>query len=98
MCHFLWNAIRLSGIFSGATESDALGTRVVLSAKEYRAYADECLGWAKTARNERERAILLEMAKTWTAAALIAKKRAASSKPISHRTQSKSDKDDSASA
>ena len=33
--------------------------------KEYREFADECLGWAKTARGDRERRILLQMAETW---------------------------------
>jgi hypothetical protein len=39
------------------------------SAKEFREYADECMDWARTARSERERAIFLEMAQTWMAAA-----------------------------
>jgi hypothetical protein len=68
----------------------------VSSEKEYRAYANECLGWAKTARTERERDAFLQMARTWTEAAMIAKKRAASSKPTSR--QLTRDKDDSASA
>jgi hypothetical protein len=70
----------------------------VSSAEEYQAYADECLDWAKTARSQREREIFLEMAKTWAAAALIAKKREAPPKLTSHRTQSTRDKDDNASA
>jgi hypothetical protein len=37
-----------------------------------RAYADECLGWAKKARTESERQILLEIAKTWLVAATLA--------------------------
>jgi hypothetical protein len=37
----------------------------VSSSKEYREYADECLGWARTARSDRERAIFLQMAQTW---------------------------------
>ena len=43
------------------------------SEKEYRAYADECFGWAKTAQTEKEREIFLQMAETWLRAALIAK-------------------------
>jgi hypothetical protein len=41
------------------------GVRIVSSSKEYRKYADECLGWARTARSDRERAIFLQMAQTW---------------------------------
>jgi hypothetical protein len=37
--------------------------------KEYREFADECLGWAKTARGDRVRRILLQMAETWLEAA-----------------------------
>lgn len=33
--------------------------------KEYRSYADECLGWAGTAKSERERRIFLQMAEAW---------------------------------
>ena len=32
------------------------------SSKECREFADECMGWAKTARSERERRIFLQMA------------------------------------
>jgi len=39
------------------------------SAKEFREYADECMDWARTARSEKERAIFIEMAQTWLAAA-----------------------------
>jgi hypothetical protein len=34
----------------------------VSSAREYREFADECFGWAKTANTERERGIFLQMA------------------------------------
>jgi hypothetical protein len=64
----------------------------VSSEKEYRAYASECLGWAKTARTERERDAFLQMAKTWMEAALIAKKRASKS------ANPQQDKGDSATA
>jgi hypothetical protein len=37
----------------------------VVSAQEYRENAQECLGWARTARTEREREIFLQMARTW---------------------------------
>jgi len=40
--------------------------------KEYRELADECLGWAKTARTDRERRIFLGMAETWLRAATLA--------------------------
>ncbi len=36
---------------------------------EFRENADECLGWAKTARSDRERRIFLEMAEAWLEAA-----------------------------
>jgi hypothetical protein len=42
------------------------------SAKEYREYVDECIGWAKTAETDHERDIFLQMAKAWMEAALIA--------------------------
>jgi hypothetical protein len=44
---------------------------VVPSSKpnEYRENADECLGWAKTARSDRERRIFLQMAEAWLAVA-----------------------------
>ena len=45
-------------------------------AAEYRTFADECLGWAKTARSERERNIFLQMAQTWLNAAVLAEGRA----------------------
>jgi hypothetical protein len=36
---------------------------------EYREYADECVGWAKTAKSDKEREIFLQMAHTWREAA-----------------------------
>ncbi|HEX4410136.1 MAG TPA: hypothetical protein VH206_15290 [Xanthobacteraceae bacterium] len=39
------------------------------SAEEFRTFADECMGWAKTAKSARERAIFLQMAETWLVAA-----------------------------
>lgn len=42
------------------------------SAKEFREYADECMGWAKTARSDQEREIFLQMARTWMQAAVLA--------------------------
>ena len=45
------------------------------SSKECREFADECMGWAKTARSEREKRIFLQMAETWLRAAIIADRR-----------------------
>ena len=51
-----------------------MGSRVV-SSKEYREFADECMDWAKTARSDREKRIFLQMAETWLNAALLADRR-----------------------
>jgi hypothetical protein len=40
-----------------------------VSAKEYREFAHECMGWAKTARSDQEQRIFLQMARTWLWAA-----------------------------
>ena len=37
----------------------------MLSAEKFYDYADEHFGWAETAKTERERAILLQMAAAW---------------------------------
>jgi hypothetical protein len=37
----------------------------MLSAKEYRELADECFGWARTAKSDKERRIFLQMAEAW---------------------------------
>jgi hypothetical protein len=42
---------------------------VVSSPKELREYADECIGWARSARTDNERDIFLQMARTWIEAA-----------------------------
>jgi hypothetical protein len=42
---------------------------VVASANEFRENAEECSGWARTARTDRERRIFLQMAQAWTEAA-----------------------------
>ena len=42
-----------------------------MSVNEYRDYADECMGWAKTAKSDRERAIFIQMAQTWLDAAIL---------------------------
>jgi hypothetical protein len=54
------------------------------SAKEFRKYADECMGWAKTARSNQEREIFLQMARTWMQAAVLA--RDAPAQPEQKRT------------
>jgi hypothetical protein len=51
----------------------------VSTVDEYRSYADECFGWARTTKTERERAIFVEMAQTWLKAAAIASRKAAAS-------------------
>jgi hypothetical protein len=43
-----------------------------MSAKEYREYGEECLGWAKTASSDKERDLFLGMADTWMKAAALA--------------------------
>jgi len=40
--------------------------------KKYREFADECVGWAKTAKSDREREIFLQMAQAWAQAATTA--------------------------
>jgi hypothetical protein len=49
-----------------------------MSAKEYREFADECMGWAKTARTDKERKIFIEMAGTWLRAVALAEPATAS--------------------
>jgi hypothetical protein len=49
---------------------------VMTTKKEYREYADECLGWAKPAKSDKEREIFLQMAQTWLEAAYRAGKAA----------------------
>jgi hypothetical protein len=40
------------------------------SATEYREFMEECLRWARTTRSEKHREALIEMAKTWSEAAV----------------------------
>ena len=40
-----------------------------MTAKDFREYAEEHLGWAKTARSTKERQIFLQMAQAWLEAA-----------------------------
>jgi hypothetical protein len=41
----------------------------VPSAQEYHENAEECIGWARTARTDKERDTFLQMARTWIEAA-----------------------------
>jgi hypothetical protein len=50
-----------------------------MSEKEYLKYADECMGWAKIARTDKERQIFIEMASTWLRAAALAERHNSSS-------------------
>jgi len=56
------------------------------SEKEFLEYANECFEWAKTARTDQERDIVLQMANSWTAAALLAKQRES---PVQQSTKDK---------
>ena len=40
-----------------------------MTAKDFREYAEEHLGWAKTARSTKERQTFLQMAQAWLEAA-----------------------------
>jgi hypothetical protein len=92
---FFWNPKKARCIVWTVTIG-ALRTCVVSPAEEYRAYADECLGWAKTAQSEKEREIFLQMAKTWMDAALIAQERDPPFLPPFDLTRSTPNKDDNA--
>ena len=41
------------------------------SREEYKKFVDECMGWAKTARTDRERQIFLQMARACTQSAIL---------------------------
>ena len=43
----------------------SLESAEMASAKQYHQFRDECLRWAQAARNEAERDIYLQLAKTW---------------------------------
>ena len=58
--------------WAGSLKIRHLRARIVTTPKEYREYADECFGWAKTAKSDREREIFLQMAQTWLEAANLA--------------------------
>ena len=40
-----------------------------MSAKQFRKYADECMGWAKAANSDKDRQKYIEMAEIWFRAA-----------------------------
>jgi hypothetical protein len=65
---------RLKQFAGNPTVHCANGSRV-MSSKEYREFADECLHWAKTARSDREKRVFLQMAETWLKAAVVADSR-----------------------
>jgi len=54
----------------------------VCTVEEYRAYADECFDWARTARTEKDRHIFLQMADTWLEAAARASVKAQLANPV----------------
>jgi hypothetical protein len=41
----------------------------MVTAYEYRQFAEDCLRWARAAKDEAERKAFLDMARTWTKAA-----------------------------
>jgi hypothetical protein len=61
--------------------------------KQFRELADECLGWARTARTDRERRIFLGMAETWLHAAMPADQRERKLRAGAHTQRGPSDGD-----
>ena len=59
----------------------ALGT-AVSKADEFRRYAEEALRWAEQSKTEKEQIALIELARTWTQAAVQIESSLASSIPI----------------
>jgi predicted ATPase len=63
-----WNRSPLVTII--LVKGDTQLRRVVASiVNEFRENAEECIGWAQTARSDRERQIFLQMAEAWMEAA-----------------------------
>lgn len=58
-----------------------IGAANVESAIEFRENADECLGWAETARTVRERENFLRMAQSWLDAAAYLEESAVTKEP-----------------
>lgn len=65
-----------------------------MSSKEYRQFADECLGWARTARSDRERRIFLQMTETWLEAAAQAEHRERRQAVVDSERQRRPDADE----
>jgi hypothetical protein len=63
---FCWNSRKAPIV---RRERGASAGLVVSSPKELRAYAEECIGWARSTRADNERDIFLQMARTWIEAA-----------------------------
>jgi hypothetical protein len=64
---------RLPGMNAGPP-LNVWGLEHVSEAAEYRALANECWGWAKTARTDRERRIFLQITEAWPEAAALAER------------------------
>jgi hypothetical protein len=48
---------------------DGLGESVMSKADEFRRYAEEAMGWARDSKDEKQRAILINLARAWAQAA-----------------------------
>jgi len=76
--------------FAVNIENHWLNARVrrsrVVSPKELRQFAEECFGWAESARNDNERRIFLEMATIWLQAAVTAERHEVDRGPGDERT------------
>jgi hypothetical protein len=57
---------------AGSRAASARTGLVVLTAEECRKNAEECLRWARDAKTDSERQAFLDMARTWTEAAMMA--------------------------
>ena len=45
------------------------GESIMSKADEFRQYAEEAMGWARDSKDEKQRAILINLARTWVQAA-----------------------------
>jgi hypothetical protein len=48
---------------------DGLGESVMSKVDEFRQYAEEAMGWARESKDEKQRAILINLARAWAQAA-----------------------------
>ena len=48
---------------------DGPGESVMSKADEFRRYAEEAMGWARDSKDEKQRAILINLARAWAQAA-----------------------------